>query len=263
MIELSPYHHIELTPAWEELKENPPDRDQVIRTVSKKLVNDQPLIQGDLVFAGLDTRAKFPLAEKYPVHFRKTYYPGAFHKPPQREYDHHMRISEIIDVPPPIGATKDTFRSCMIPGTPLNRLSPFGVEPLDRNIAIAEESELQSLMGLWGLFESVYQQVTSLHEAGLAHGDLFLHNVIVSPSPIGAFLIDFELAIDQEDVSEEKWKEACDADCEELFQSAVYVQCGLGKQVGPLAENSLSRLEDLFGNSASRFAKSVDRHSYL
>ena len=31
MIELSPYHQIELAPAWEALRDNPPDHDQVIR----------------------------------------------------------------------------------------------------------------------------------------------------------------------------------------------------------------------------------------
>ncbi len=263
MIELSPYHQIELAPAWEALRDNPPDRDQVIRTVSRKMLNDQPLIQGDLVFAGLNTRAEFPLAEKYPVHFRKTYYPGAFHKPPQQEYDRHLQISGILDLPAPIGATKNSFRSCLIPGTPMDRLSPFGVEPLDRNIALAEEQGITSLMGLWTLFETVYDQITHLHAAGLAHGDLFLHNIIIPSSPIGVFLIDFELAVEKKEASEEGWKKACTSDFEELHQSATYIQCGLGKQTGPLAEASLARLSELFGDSAARFQKAVDRHSFL
>lgn len=263
MIELSPYHQIKLNPAWEALKDNPPDRDQIIRTVSRKMLNDQPLIQGDLVFAGLDTQAEFPLAKKYPVHFRKTYYPGAFHKPPQREYDHHLQISGILEVPPPIGATRNSFRSCMIPGTPLNRLSPFGVEPLDRNIAIAEDCDTTSLMGMWGLLETIHGQITKLHGAGLAHGDLFLHNIIVSSSPIGVFLIDFELAVEKKEVSDEDWEKACAADFEELYQTATYVQCGLGKQAGHLAEASLAHLKPLFGDSAPRFKKAVSRHSLL
>jgi len=208
MIELSPYHQIQLAPAWEDLRDNPPDRDQVIRTVSRKMLNDQPLIQGDLVFAGLETRAEFPLAEKYPVHFRKTYYPVAFHKPPQLEYDHHLQVSKILDVPPPIGATKNSFRSCMIPGIPLNRISPFGIEPLDRNIGVAEECESSSLIGMWGLFASVQDQVEKLHAAGIAHGDLFMHNIIISLSPIGVFLIDFELAVEKKKVSSEDWEKA-------------------------------------------------------
>ncbi|NOX98885.1 MAG: hypothetical protein GXP30_03985 [Verrucomicrobia bacterium] len=263
MIELSPYHQIELAPAWEALRDNPPDRDQVIRTISRKMLNDQPLIQGDLVYAGLDTKAEFPLSEKYPVHFRKTYYPGAFHKPPQLEYDHHLEISQILDVPAPIGATRNSFRSCLIPGTPLSRLYPFGVEPLDRNINLAEEGETTSLMGLWNLLETAHEQVTRLHAAGLAHGDLFFHNIIVPSSPIGIFLIDFELAVEKQGVSDEAWQKACSADFEELHQTAVYIQCGLGKQVGDLAENSLARLDELFGTSSQRFQKAVDRHSFL
>jgi len=263
MIELSPYHQIELAPAWEALRDNPPDRDQVIRTVSRKMLNDQPLIQGDLVFAGLDTKAEFPLAEKYPVHFRKTYYPGAFHKPPQQEYDHHLQISEILNVPPPIGATRNSFRSCMIPGTPLDRLSPFGIEPPDHNIGIAEDCELTSLMGLWKLFENVHDQITKLHAAGLAHGDLFLHNIIISLSPIGVFLIDFELAVEKKEISAEEWQKACSNDFEEVHRAATYVQCGLGRQSGSLAETSLSHLDLLFGDIAPRFLKAVQRHSLL
>ncbi|MFK5920779.1 MAG: lipopolysaccharide kinase InaA family protein [Verrucomicrobiota bacterium] len=263
MIELSPYHQIELAPAWEALRDNPPDRDQVIRTLSRKMLNDQPLIQGDLVYAGRDTKAEFPLAEKYPVHFRKTYYPGAFHKPPQQEFDHHLQISQILDVPAPIGATKKVFRSCLIPGIPLNKLCPFGVEPLEHNIALAEEQNTTSLMGLWHLLETLDQQISKLHAAGLAHGDLFFHNVIVPSSPIGVFLIDFELAVEKNKVSEEIWQKACQSDLEELQRNAVYLQCVLGKQTGPLAEKSLSRLDTLFTNTASRFQKAVDRHSFL
>jgi len=203
------------------------------------------------------------LTEKYPVHFRKTYYPGAFHKPPQREYDHHLQISSILDLPPPIGATKNSFRSCMIPGTLLNRLSPFGIEPLDRNIEIAEDCDTLSLMGIWGLLETVHDQVTKLHTAGLAHGDLFLHNIIIPSSPIGVFLIDFELAVEKNEVSPKDWEKACAADFEELHRTAIYVQCGLGKQTGSLAETSLAHLEQLFGDTAPRFKKSVDRHSLL
>jgi len=263
MIELSPYHQIALAPAWEALGDNPPDRDQVIRTLSRKMLNEQPLIQGDLVYAGMDTKVEFPLAEKYPVHFRKTYYPGAFHKPPQREYDHHLQISSILDVPPPIGATKNTFRSCLIPGTPMDRLSPFGVEPLEQNIALAEKTDTLSLIGLWNLFETLNEQISRLHQAGLAHGDLFLHNIIVPSSPVGIFLIDFEMAVEKKNVAKEVWEKARQADLEELHRSAVYIQCGLGKQTSPLAETSLSRLSELFGNASSRFQKAVDRHSFL
>ncbi|MCF6313376.1 MAG: hypothetical protein L3J39_13085 [Verrucomicrobiales bacterium] len=263
MIELSPYHQIELAPAWEALRDNPPDHDQVIRTISRKMLNDNPLIQGDLVYAGHDTKAEFPLAEEYPVHFRKTYYPGAFHKPPQQEYDHHLQISKILDIPAPIGATPKTFRSCLIPGSPLNKLSPFGVEPLDHNIAVAEEQTTTSLIGLWNLLETLNQQITLLHQAGIAHGDLFFHNAIVPSSPIGVFLIDFELAIEKGKVEEDVWEKARLSDLEELHRTATYIQCGLGKQTSALAQASLSRLPELFDKNASRFQKAIDRHSFL
>src|SRR5690606_32232791 len=141
--------------------------------------------------------------------------------------------------------------------------SPFGVEPLERNIAIAEDCGTTSLIGLWKLLETIHGQVTKLHGAGLAHGDLFLHNIIVAPSPVGVFLIDFELAAEKTQVSDEDWEKACGSDFEELYQTATYVQCGLGKQSGPLAEASLSRLGTLFGDSSQRFKKAVSRHSLL
>ena len=52
-------------------------------------------------------------------------------------------------------------------------------------------------IGLWRLVEVLHGQVTALHRAGLVHGDLFLHNVIVSTSPIGVYPIDFEHAADR------------------------------------------------------------------
>ena len=35
-----------------------------------------PLMSADLVIASEDTRVRFAAARTYPLHFRKTYYPG-------------------------------------------------------------------------------------------------------------------------------------------------------------------------------------------
>ena len=145
----------------------------------------------------------------------------------------------------------------------MDRLSPFGIEPFDRNIALADEQSLTSLMGLWQLFETIHEQVTKLHAAGLAHGDLFLHNIIIPASPIGVFLIDFELAVDKNKATEEAWEKACFSDFEEIYRCATYIQCSLGKQTSPLAEATLARLNELFGSTAERFQKAIDRHSFL
>lgn len=257
-IALSPYHEIELPEAYRHWAEHAPQQDQVIRTLSKKLANGQPLIQGDLVVAGRESRETWPLATQYPVHFRKTYYPTCFHQHPDIEFRHHEKAAQLLDVPAPIGATRTSFRSCFIPGDSLRKLSPFGVEPIDANIAIAEKLDHLHLIGYWRLLEEVYGQVTRLHEGGLAHGDLFIHNVIVSLAPVGIFLIDFELSVDRDEAGdEEKWEKAVREDFREILLEAVCVQCGLGIQAGPLAEHSLEELESLTGTAHDRFVRAL------
>ena len=259
-VPLSAYHEIVLPSAYHEWLEHAPQQDQVIRTLAKKIANGQPLIQGDLVVAGREARETWPLAAQYPVHFRKTYYPTCFHQHPDIEFRHHEKASRLLDVPAPIGSTRTSFRSCFIPGDSLRKLSPFGVEPIDANIAIAQELDHLHLIGYWRLLEEVYDQVVRLHEGGLAHGDLFIHNVIVSLAPVGIFLIDFELSIDRDEIDdEEKWEKAVREDFRELLLEAVYVQCGLGIQKGSLAEHSLAELESLTESAHGRFVRALQR----
>ncbi len=261
MIHLSPHHQIELDPALMHMLERPPDRDYVVRRVSQKVVNGQPLIQGELVISGNETLDAYPLAVKYPVHFRKTYYPTCFHQHPDQEYENQLAASRIIDVPPPIGSTRTTFRSCYLPGTPFDRLSPFGVEPPERNIQIAEEHPKAACIGLWFLLNSVYTQITALHENGFAHGDLFLHNIIISPAPIGAHLIDFEQAVRRDDeMSDEVWKEKVDADLSEILKTGTFLQCALGRQEGPLSNACLKALPKLF-TAHRQFKRSIERRT--
>lgn len=263
-VTLSPRHHAQLIPEFQYLVNSPPDHDMVIRTVSRKLSNDMPLIQGHLVIAGKDTLQAFPLAQTYPVHFRKTYYPTAFHPPATLEYAKHEKISRLIDVPPPIGATKNCFRSCFIPGIPLNRISPFGVEPLEQNLGVAERAAPGLLFGLWHLLEQVETQLSTLHRNGMAHGDLFLHNVIVSRSPIAVCLIDFEQAIERNsDMTDPEWAEIAFRDLEEVFQHALWVQAGLGAQPGSLGERSRSLASELLGSAATRCLQVIEEHSTL
>ncbi|MEM1296657.1 MAG: lipopolysaccharide kinase InaA family protein, partial [Verrucomicrobiota bacterium] len=160
--------------------------------------------------------------------------------------------------PPPIGFSRNTFRSCFIPGKPLSILSPLGVEPIERNISLARECETTFLIGLWHLLESVFAELQLLHEAGMAHGDLFLHNVIVSLSPIKVFLIDFEQCVELNTLPKGKsWEGVCAADEEEILKQAVFVQCTLGEQQGALAERSKERLADLFGSNTEKFEKAM------
>ena len=263
-VALSPHHRAQLIPEFAYLVQSPPDHDVIIRTLARKLSNGLPLIQGDLVVAGKETLAAYPAAQTYPVHFRKTYYPTAFHPPATLEFAKHEKISGMIDVPPPIGATRICFRSCFIPGVPLSRLSPFGLEPLEQNLVLAAKADPGAMIGLWHLLEQVEAQVSTLHRHGIAHGDLFLHNVIVSRSPIAVCLIDFEQSIERgEGLSDADWAERELLDLEEVFRHSLWVQSSLGAQPGALGERSRQFADRLLGPVASRCLQVIEEHSTL
>lgn len=202
-------------------------------------------MMGELVIAGAGTRDRYELARVYPLHFRKTYYPGKLHGDPATELELHQLASTLIDVPPPIGSTPNTFRSCFLPGTPLHRLSKLGTEPDESNIALAHELSLPAAAGLWRLAEEALGLLTRMQQGGLTHGDAHLHNFIVCPSPLEVLPIDFEIAVARDSVSPDVWEQRCQADRQHLLKLAIYLQCALGRQRGPLSRESMARLERL------------------
>jgi hypothetical protein len=167
------------------------------------------------------------------------------HGDPRAEFDLHTRASAVVNVPPPIGATRDTFRSCLLPGTPLNRLSSLGSEPDESNIKTASELSLASAAGLWRLTEEALKLLTQLQASGLTHGDAHLHNFIACPSPLEVLPIDFELAVLKEQIDEQEWTRRCEADRVHLLKIAVFLQCALGQQHGQLADESMQKLDTL------------------
>lgn len=248
MIALSEWHRIELAEELSDLVENPRRKDYTIHTIADKSTAHQQLVQMALVIAGAETREAFPLARKYPVHFLKQYYPASFHPDPAEEFHNLEAISTLLESPPPIGWTRNSIRSCFIPGTPFDRLSPFGVEPPEANIRLAEEARSDRLIGLWYLLESLHRQVKKLHRAGWCHGDLELHNTVVSLSPIRLFLIDFEAARKREGMDAQEWKKACREDLRNIFREAIYIQSAIGRQPGPLGRESVRAMDWLFKN---------------
>ncbi|MDF1755045.1 MAG: hypothetical protein P1U89_19810 [Verrucomicrobiales bacterium] len=263
-IALNPNQKVELIPELAALVEKPPDHDVVIRSLSKKQVNDTPLIQGDLVIAGKDTLGNYPEAAQYPVHFRKTYYPTSFHPPATIEYEKHRKIAEILTVAPVIGAEPNSFRSCFLSGIPLDRLTPFGIEPLSRNLDIAEQTDPARLIGLWNLLVKLDDQLKRLHSRGFAHGDLFFHNIIITKSPIDLVMIDFALAIERSaDQSDEEWLAKCRPDREELERHALWVQAGLGPQPDELGTVSIAHAEVTLSDDAGKCLDKIRDHSFL
>lgn len=260
MVAVSPRHEVLLAPEYAELIARPPEHDFVMRTITRREANGLQLMSAEMVIAGKDTRKEFPLADQYPMHFRKTYFPGRLRGDPSVEFANQQRASQVLNSPPPIGFTKNTFRSCFVPGKPYSRLTPFGIEPVENNVQVAEELNLGLAVGLWWLCGQAFAQLVRLHEAGLVHGDMELHNIAVAPSPAEAVLIDFELAKWKNDLSAPDWAKSVRADFTELLKEAVYLQCALGRQPGPLAEMAMERIAELFP-SPGRFERKIRRQA--
>jgi hypothetical protein len=259
---VSPRHSVTIDDDYFSLVHRAPQQDFVVRTLARTMARDTPLMVGELVIAGQATRERHPLAAVYPLHFRKTYYPGRLRSNPQVEFERHTRASEVLGMPPPIGYAGGTFRSCIFPGRPLDRIMPFGTEPEDSNIKHAESLALANAVGLWLLAKRVLVTLTTLHGAGLTHGDAELHNFIVSYAPVDVLPIDFEMSVLRDAVTEEDWKRHCAEDLEPLFKVAVFLQCALGAQQGSLAELSLGRMDSLFRTSEA-FRRAIESRAAL
>jgi hypothetical protein len=246
LIQVSPRHSVRVGPEFAVWIKRAPRQDFVVRTIMKREANGLPLVSADIVIAGEETRDTYPLAKSYPLHFRKTYYPGRLHGDPRQERDRQNEAAQILGIPPAIGATHQTFRSCFLPGSPYNRLSPFGAEPEEANLPLAKKLPLAAAAGLWRLLHEAHDALVRLHEAGIAHGDLELHNLIVCASPLECILIDFEATARKDELDESAFEKRCRDDFLPMLREAVLLQCALGAQPGPLAELSLRRAADLF-----------------
>ncbi len=246
LIQVSPRHSVRVGAEYAVWIKRAPRQDFVVRTIMKREANGMPLVSADIVIAGEETRDAYPLAKSYPLHFRKTYYPGRLHGDPRQERDRQNEAAEILGIPPAIGATHQTFRSCFLPGSPYNRLSPFGAEPDDANLPLARKLPLASAAGLWRLLEEAFAALARLHQAGIAHGDLELHNLIVCASPLECILIDFEATVRKEELEAADFDKRCRDDFLPMLKEAVLLQCALGTQPGPLAEMARARAAEVF-----------------
>jgi hypothetical protein len=261
-IPVSPRHTVRLAQEYHHLILHPPGTDFVVRTIAHRKAGDMPLMSAQLVIAGAETRRQYPLASTYPLHFRKTYFPASLHGDPQVEFQRQTRASELLPVPPPIGWSPLSFRSCFIPGKPYNRISPFGLEPEEANIQVAEELPLAAAAGLWHLMQEAFRHLSALHCGGNTHGDMELHNLIVCPAPLEMHLIDFENAREQSGADPAQWEKWRADDLQNILREAVYLQCALGRQEGALAEAADRHLKNLFQNPA-RFTRAIQRKAGL
>ena len=257
-IAVSPRHAVLLAIELFPLVEKAPRQDYVVRTWARREVNGMLLMTADLIIAGEATRRDHEAARAYPLHFRKTYFPGRLHGDPQVEYDQHLRASKLCNTPPPIGYEDDVFRSCLIPGQSYARLTPFGGDPPENNITKAQKLPLASAAGLWRLAEEMFAHLLALHAGGVAHGDAELHNCIVCPAPLEPVLIDFEASVSRDAMKEEDWKKRCDLDLLPLLREAVFLQCALGRQSSPLGERAWSMITPEQFRSPDSFRRAIE-----
>jgi len=259
---VSPRHTVTVDDDYFSLVERAPEQDFVVRTLAKTMAGDTPLMVGELVIAGRATRERYPLARDYPLHFRKTYYPGRMRGDTEVEYERHGRASQVLGIPPPIGQKGGTFRSCLLPGRPFDRIMPFGTEPEDSNVRHADGLALATAAGLWLLAERIMAMLIRLHDAGLTHGDAQLHNFIVCYAPVDVLPVDFDMSVLRDGVSEEDWRQRCAEDFRPLLRIAVYLQCALGAQEGVLAELALGQLDSLFARGEP-FRRAIENRARL
>jgi hypothetical protein len=262
LIQVSPRHSVRVGAEYAVFIKRAPRQDFVVRTIMKREANGMPLVSADIVIAGEETRSLFPLAASYPLHFRKTYYPGRLHGDPRQERDRQNEAAEILGIPPAIGATHQVFRSCFLPGGPYNRLSPFGAEPEEANLPVAKKLHIGHAAGLWRLLQDAHVALTKLHEAGIAHGDLELHNIIICASPLECILIDFEATVRKDELDEATFAKRCHDDFLPMLKEAVLLQCALGPQPGPLADLARERIDELF-KRPDRFLQEIGEQSKI
>ncbi len=260
LVSVSPRHSVRLEREYVAFVRRAPSQDFVVRTITRREANGMPLMSADIVIAGNETRKQFPLAQAYPLHFRKTYYPGRLHGDPKEEFDRQTEASALSNVPPPIGYGAEVFRSCLLPGTPYSRLSPFNADPDETNLNRARKLALATAAGLWSLAERVFAQLESLHVGGLCHGDAELHNFIVCPSPLEIIMIDFEAAVQKASLEPEAWDKRVAHDFTPLLKEAVFLQCCLGPQPGALADRSRASLAELF-KDPGRFRQEISNQA--
>jgi hypothetical protein len=257
-IAVTPHHHIRLAGDYLPMIDHAPAHDFVVHVIEHRKANGLPLMSAEIVIAGNETRERYPLAQTYPLHFRKTYFAARLHGDPRVELEHAARASALTQLPQPIGASGDQMRTCFIPGRPYSALSPFEANAEEANLRRVKNLPLATAAGLWRLLEDAYRLIAVLHEGGLSHGDPQLQNFIVSPSPLEVALVDFEAALQRAHTDDATWSKRRVSDYAPLLQEALLLQAAIGRQEGTLAEHALSQAPELF-TDAARVLRYIER----
>ena len=165
--------------------------DFVVRTIARRQTKDLVLMLAEAVIGGEETRRLLSnWADKYPLHSRKTYFPGQMlwrsaeraRKPLARRATHSESLR-------PLGAARVSFVAVCCPDNPTAGFSPFGVEPAEMNLGLGREAP--TFLGGWPLVPrrtGLCPATARVCSAEVSHTAIAeLHNFIVCPSPSRSF----------------------------------------------------------------------------
>ena len=207
----------------EHLLENPPEEDTPLH-----IIYQTPYVLGEVVLAGKKTRQNHPLAQFYPIHFKKTYLKkmSRWETSPTHEAQQSHKVWKHFEeeanmpkanqqphVPLPIGGDAMTYRSQLLEAKSLGALSPINSNGSPQEILkqiLKAKKDYGSVKKLWTGLESLNDQINTLHSGGFLHNDLHKENLMINEmgeTPIGC-LIDFETTEEDERFNTLEWQTA-------------------------------------------------------
>jgi serine/threonine protein kinase len=210
---------------------------------------------GEIVIPGSSTRRLDPLTSKYGIHFRKTFTadspPLKRGESPRIERENTLRIIELLPVDfsdhlEPLGASDFVFRSRIVIGETFASISPFSNESY--NAAISLPLDSQVVLRLQFQIHQAFASVQTLHQYGVAHGDLHLENILwTKRDDYPARPIDFGSAIFRTEATPEQWAASCRDDFEEFYREAGLLQLNIKQLLkGEVFEGSVEKADALF-----------------
>lgn len=211
--------------------------------------------RGEFVVPGSKTVDRFPTCGKYGIHFRKTFTPesGPLRRgeTPAIEFERTQRIrarlpADLAQVIEPLAAEPLVYRSRAIAGATIAALSPFTNQSYED--ALVCRLSPFDIASTGRRCEAVFNAITDLHTRGIVHQDLHLENVLWLPQKGGvAVPIDFGAAGVREEMTAQKWREACADDLTEIVREAGLVQARLNRRLdAPVFKAAIQQANDLF-----------------
>jgi len=85
---------------------------------------------------------------------------------------------------------------------------------------------------------------------------------VVCPAPLEILMIDFEAAVRKDELGDEAFAKRCKQDFLPMLREAIFLQCTLGKQPGPLADMAWDRIDKLF-KRPERFLQEIGEQGLL